>query len=214
MKQENVLIKMDSNIYDLQSAGKIAFLPVMMGIEDNNVFQADSNKAYKVGIMPLPNTKIGFPLGQHRSDRSYFISEQSPAPQACWDWIKFLSSQPTSVAGIPARTSMVNSSEWEASVGKERAAAYRAALANFKPLGEADNHMNQVQGTLFTWYWDAVKAAFNGQALKPVLAALQQKADGYLRCVQATDPNVSLVQHGDSIQACYLQAESNGGGLP
>ena len=39
----------------------------------------------------------------------YYISAQAKEPQACWQWITFLSQEPGAVQGLPARRSLAES---------------------------------------------------------------------------------------------------------
>ncbi|NLF01084.1 MAG: extracellular solute-binding protein [Anaerolineales bacterium] len=59
----------------------------------------------------------------------YFIATDTPYPQACWEWIKFLSGQlPGSLA--PVRRSIAESSAFEQHAGSEVAEVARASLEN------------------------------------------------------------------------------------
>ena len=57
----------------------------------------------------------------------YFISAQAQHPDACWEWISFLSRQIPS-RGVPVRTSLAESADYENRVGEQVAAAARASL--------------------------------------------------------------------------------------
>lgn len=57
----------------------------------------------------------------------YFISAQNPSPEACWQWISFLSEQ-TPHQLTPARRSLAESADFERLVGDEVATVARASL--------------------------------------------------------------------------------------
>jgi multiple sugar transport system substrate-binding protein len=59
----------------------------------------------------------------------YAISAQTAHPQACWQWIDFLSRQMT-YRLMPARKSLAESSAYEARVGENVAAVARASMEN------------------------------------------------------------------------------------
>jgi hypothetical protein len=57
-----------------------------------------------------------------------FIAEDAADPRACWEWITTLSAQPGVVSGLPARASVLESSEFAERVGEDGVATYRATL--------------------------------------------------------------------------------------
>jgi multiple sugar transport system substrate-binding protein len=59
----------------------------------------------------------------------YAISAQTAHPQACWQWVNFLSQQMT-YRLMPARKSLAESSAYEARVGENVAAVARASMEN------------------------------------------------------------------------------------
>jgi ABC-type glycerol-3-phosphate transport system substrate-binding protein len=76
------------------------------------------------GIAPLPQDAQAFTLA---SVYGYAISAQAQNPEACWQWITFLSNEiPPGL--IPARTNVLESAEYEQRVGRAAAQVARASL--------------------------------------------------------------------------------------
>ena len=59
----------------------------------------------------------------------YFIASSAQDPDACWQWIAFLTSR-IPVSTMPVRKSLARSSEYEELVGAEVAAAARNSIEN------------------------------------------------------------------------------------
>jgi maltose-binding protein MalE len=76
------------------------------------------------GVAPMPTGRQGaafaFALG-------YVISADTEFPDACWEWIVYLSHQ-TPPEGMPVRKSVLDSEAFEEEVGEEMAAVTRAAI--------------------------------------------------------------------------------------
>lgn len=150
------------------------------------------------------------------NDRGHYISAQSENPSACWDWIKYLSEQPNLFAGLPARLSIAESPAWEAAVGKEDAAAYRAAIANIKPFyqSELDAQSQVVLWPIIDWRNQVILAALEGQEIQSVLIAQQQKAEAYLDCALALDSSRPSDELNEEYMACRKQADPDGNYQP
>jgi ABC-type glycerol-3-phosphate transport system substrate-binding protein len=76
------------------------------------------------GMAPLPRDAVSFTMG---IVEGYFISDQAQHPDACWQWVAFLSHQ---VPGrfIPVRRSVAESVAYERRAGGEVAAVARASI--------------------------------------------------------------------------------------
>ncbi len=76
-----------------------------------------------LGAAPLPagSTSTG---GGYSTASGYFISADTENVQACWQWITFLTGQPSATQGLPARRSVAESNEYREQIGAERADAY------------------------------------------------------------------------------------------
>jgi len=139
-----------------------------------------------IGVVPLP---AGGGRNGYVQIRGYFISAQSRAPQACWEWLKFLTGQPEAVEGLPARRSVAESQAYRQQVGDERADAYLAAVADVDPHAftlTAAQHpwLHGVEYWLFRAYVQAVRGETSVEA---ALGEAQQLADAYRACVISLD---------------------------
>jgi ABC-type glycerol-3-phosphate transport system substrate-binding protein len=119
----------------------------------------------------------------------YYISKAARNPQGCWEWIKFLSGQPTIFSGIPARQSVANSPTWEAQVGKNLAEVYRLALEHELTqryeLSTSQSSSVWAIGRLLGNAVDAVLA--EGKEPQSVLSETQKKAEAFLSCMVIVD---------------------------
>lgn len=83
---------------------------------------------FRLGIAPLPRDAQPATYGDVEI---YAITAQSQSPDACWQWISFLSAQVDEAYRlVPARRSVAESREYEQVVGREVATAVRASVEN------------------------------------------------------------------------------------
>lgn len=83
-----------------------------------------------VDLVPLPAALDGSRPGGHQATTGYFVSAAAEAPQACWQWITYLTEQPNLGTGLPARRETAESAAYWQQVGSERAAAYLFTVEN------------------------------------------------------------------------------------
>jgi ABC-type glycerol-3-phosphate transport system substrate-binding protein len=213
LKDNGTLFLQDDNWQEMEklmTGGQLAFWSAMMGEKNSYFYMPGQEPPYKIGMVPLPEVEGENPMSGWSNDRGQYISAQSNEAQACWDWIKFLSDKPDLFSGVPARRSMAESPAWEASVGREEAAAYRAAIALAKPAEQVDIQAQQPLWPLYNWRGEAVDAAFKGLDLPPLLQVLQQKAENYLACSLTIDTSMPSEELHQSILDCAKQADPEG----
>lgn len=141
------------------------------------------------GIVPLPVGVDGKSVDDPMAMAGYYISANSPHPQACWNWLRFLSEQPTAVQGVPARRSVTESAAYRQQVGKERAAIYAMILNNYTPSAD---HLILSQHPWLDkarpWREEAYTKIVKGEAdAAEALQVAQQRADAYRTCVIAAN---------------------------
>jgi ABC-type glycerol-3-phosphate transport system substrate-binding protein len=168
--------------YQAISAGKVAMWTDYAGnIHDAYTFP--DGLPFEIGLVPLP---VDIPPQWATQTIQFYISRQAENPEACWEWLKFLSSQPVIFQGIPLRNSVLASPDLDAFLGVETAAAYRAVMARpvreFVLRGEPFNSV-----PLFWWWNETLDDIFNGADPQRVLTELRQKAEVYRDCMIATD---------------------------
>jgi multiple sugar transport system substrate-binding protein len=181
------------------ASGQVAF---WMGLNQNG---PTVDMPFSVGIAPIPQTPTGQGNGATwLSSYGQYISRQAESPQACWDWMKFLSAQPGAFPDIPARRSVVNAAEYAALVGANNAAVYDQAQAD-----SVRSRYDAVLVPINRWKLDTLTAIYQGQDTTALLASAQQKAETYFDCLNlaALAPEERHSLSWDNINPCAQQAD-------
>ncbi|MBE0410069.1 MAG: extracellular solute-binding protein, partial [Anaerolineales bacterium] len=160
--------------YQAISAGKAAMWTDYAGnIHDAYTFP--DGLPFEIGLVPLP---VDIPPQWATQTIQFYISRQAENPEACWEWLKFLSSQPVIFQGIPLRSSVLASPDLEAFLGVETAAAYRAVMA--RPVREFVSRREPFNSVPIFWWWnETLEDIFNGADPQRALTKLRQKAEVY-----------------------------------
>ncbi|MDY6876225.1 MAG: extracellular solute-binding protein [Chloroflexota bacterium] len=158
-----------------------------------------------VGVVPLPAGPDGTGGGGYLTASGYFISAQTENRRACWQWITFLTAQPTAVQGLPARRSLAESDEYRQQVGAERAAAYLASVAGSEqPSTFQFFYEEEWLGGSFFWFGQAYGRVLEGEAsVEEALDAAQEMADDYRACIIAHD----AFSDREQSRACLREAD-------
>ena len=222
IKQGVVLYSNNLSFLGLQDvilSGRVAFWFDDSDITAGGFSQFNSN-TMQVGVAPIPqgldahsNLVDVFP-GMVRALNGHFISKDTKNPQASWQWLSFISADPTSFYGAPVRRSIAASANWEARVGAQTAAVYRAALAQVSPY--------QQNPDTNTDYWAAYSYElpfFLYKVLGKVVAGADPQAtiieeqraiDTYLACIAPLNlvPSVGTTANtNDQITGCAQKAD-------
>ncbi|HSR32672.1 MAG TPA: extracellular solute-binding protein, partial [Anaerolineae bacterium] len=143
-----------------------------------------------VGVVPLPTGPNSAKGSGFQSVDGYFISAQSDAREACWNWITFLTEQPNATSGLPARTSVAKSDAYRQQTGDEQVDAALASVSGgsrasfFQRISDEGNWL----GFASFWLSDAYDRVINGEmTVEESLAAAQESVDAYRDCVIAKD---------------------------
>jgi multiple sugar transport system substrate-binding protein len=157
------------------------------------------------GVVPLPVGADGAAAGG--STTGYFISAQTEARQACWQWITFLTGRPDLTQGLPARRSVAESDAYRQRVGAERAAAYQASVIGTEQASGFDIFSGQSWlGGGVIWLGRAYDQVVNDEASpEEALNAAQRLADDYRACIVAKD----AFSDQEAWQACMLEVDSS-----
>jgi multiple sugar transport system substrate-binding protein len=136
-----------------------------------------------------------------------YISAQTQHPDVCWQWLKFLSGDVSTLGegDFPARRSVAESDAFlkQAPAGAaEVYAAYRPALDRAPTAGSQDGGPNWAQIDLF-WFFRAADRALQGKDLDRELADAQAKTEQFVTCVRG----------GGAPLACAKQADPTYAGL-
>jgi len=167
-------------------------------------------KGLNVGVAPLP-------LGPHSAEGSsfesvngFFISAETEARQACWNWIAFLTQQAGVAYGLPARREVAESDAYRQAVGAERADAYIASISSGSKASFMQR-MSDKEGWLlrftFGWLSNAYDRIVAGDmTVDEAMNAAQEAADVYRDC--AITSNAFQPLDWGALMACYEQANA------
>jgi multiple sugar transport system substrate-binding protein len=164
-----------------------------------------SDQRLNVGVATLPAGPTS-EAGAYRSVSGYFISADTEAPEACWEWITYLTQQPDAVYAVPARRSVVQSEAFRQKVGEERAAVFEASVDGDERLGDLwalGDHEWLGPGAL-VWLGSAYVQVLKGEATaEEALEAAQETFDAYRACIIARD----AFSDDEKIVACVKEAD-------
>ncbi len=136
---------------------------------------------FKVGVAPLP---AGEQASTEFVVHALFISAHAAAPQACWDWIAYLSGRPELVSALPPRRRVASSPGWQARAGDAALPAYRATLAH----GDTSIFRQRWEIPWFAYTYPWLDAAFQatvaGQDARSALATAQVQAERLITCLE------------------------------
>jgi multiple sugar transport system substrate-binding protein len=158
---------------------------------------AAGRQSYTRAIAPPPGAARAAPGSIEAS--GLYISATAQQPDACWQWLKFLSQDVTALAGnFPARRSLAESDAFlkQAPLGAaEVYAAYKPALDRVPEEPQASEARAQVD--LF-WFFRAADRALAGKDLERELADAQALTGRYLNCVQSGGAPAECAKQVDS----------------
>jgi ABC-type glycerol-3-phosphate transport system substrate-binding protein len=210
LHRAQVFLPYTSEWSQLQQAminGKVAFWTVMLS-DPGDWFDGQA-PGYRVGLAPLPVV----PAARFVSwgSKGHFISSHVDDPQACWDWIAYLSQQASVFKGIPARRSVAQSPAWEAVVGAQQAAIYHLALQNALQTSQNARPYSPISWPLIQWQAQAVTAMLQNEDYRTHLPILQQQATAYLACMDAVDrTHLGEAELRQEIRYCAQEADPGG----
>lgn len=186
--------------------GQIAYWTVLAGQQNSLYYDGGQQPSFRIGIAPLPTTasNVAFDASV---EQGLYIARQSAHAAECWNWAKYLSEQPNTWYGVPARTSVAASPAWESSVGKENATVYRIALARLQGT-RMEGKWKIMLLPLNSWRSQAEMGARNGEDVNQLLLIAQQKANVYQACLSQQD--ISSLKEMDlraKVTSCAKQAD-------
>lgn len=103
--------------------GLVGMWTGMLSEQGGQTWRRDWNMNWGVAPMPRDQQSATMTLVE-----GYFISARTTHPDACWDWISFLSDTLPGRMQVPARRSLAESPDWTERVGVEVADAARASM--------------------------------------------------------------------------------------
>jgi ABC-type glycerol-3-phosphate transport system substrate-binding protein len=172
-------------LFELKRQGRVA-----MSFDFGNSFfyvGPGSQPQYTRVIAPPPLGSGPLSLENMRSS-GLFVSAQTQQAQACWEWLKYLSGEPSDLAAqgsFPARRSLAEADAFLQQAPSGAAdvyKAYRVALDRAPASNELPSDSSQID--LF-WFYRAVDRAFQGKALDRELEQAQALTEQHLACVRS-----------------------------
>lgn len=119
--------------------------------------------------------------------RAFAISAKTSHPEACWNWLKYLSTQVVPLDGsFPARPALAQSDAFTSQVAPGAAAVYQTYQAALQRTHSDDRRLQPPDRSLIDYYWffRAIDRAMQGKDLERELDDAQTKTGQYLACVR------------------------------
>lgn len=137
-------------------------------------------------IVPLPRNIATVGLSDIIVEGMY-ISPQSEHPEACWEWMKFLSQHSTSInpLSFPARQSLAQSPTFLSQAAPGAAELYEDYLPRLNdPRALSGQDLFNTPFFDPFWLYRAVDRAIQGRDLAEELAIAEELTNAYLQCVR------------------------------
>jgi ABC-type glycerol-3-phosphate transport system substrate-binding protein len=210
-----LLVQKDDNWEEMNTAfaeGQVAFWISQIGEPWGYYMPYGQSPKYKIGVAPMPKMPISSNYYSWGNTIGLFISQNTQDPQICWDFMKYVSEQPSTFPGVPARRSVNESPAWENLVGPEYADVYRYAISQIKPRSELlATTYSPISWPFYNWRSEALRGVINGEQPRGLLEAAQQKAEDYLSCMAVVDiSKLTEEQQQQEVLACAKQADPDG----
>ncbi len=152
---------------------------VAMWVHDHGHHVAARALDFPVGIARLPAGAVSFPA----TLRVLYISTAATDPDACWEWITFLSAQPQATRLLPVRRDAVASDAWGERAGREVAETWSASLARPRAPQPAW-YTDPVADRALYWFDEALAQVFDGASPADALVEAQGIAFAFVLCMQ------------------------------
>ena len=162
-----------------------------------NLTGSTKRPTMNIGVASLPIGAAGSKGGNYIASNGYYISADTPAKQACWKWITYLTTAVDVKQGLPARKSVATSEAYQQKVGTERAAAYRASLGETGTSSVYEFFSGKNSWLSYAIFWLAKaygQVADGSVPADKALADAQKMADDYRACVVQNDAQSDVKQ--------------------
>jgi ABC-type glycerol-3-phosphate transport system substrate-binding protein len=150
------------------------------------------SKTWKVAVMPQGEGDLLLRWGN-----GYYITAHTAYPEACWEWIRFLSEHLEAGGTVPPRRSLVESEAYRQRVGAEAAVVFRYILEH--AVGTPVEWDPRVE----FWLMEAYRKVVDGGDAEAALQAAQQMVETYEACVATLGDTADEVAR----TACALEAD-------
>jgi hypothetical protein len=159
-----------------RSQGRVAFWLEAQDRYGGTTMMSSTSK-----LAPLPRDPRALPV--FTIALAGYISAQSQQPQACWQWLRFLSEQPDVLPGTYLARASLASGTTATVAGATAPEVYAAAsLLAPAPGGPTSDVFDDPRIDLF-WFYQEVDNAIQGKDLRQELSVAQRTTEAYLACV-------------------------------
>ncbi|NOK58404.1 MAG: hypothetical protein GFH27_549279n210 [Chloroflexi bacterium AL-W] len=159
---------------------------VAMWLESGITFGAPDAAAVEAAVAPLPGGTADNRADDVVVTTGLYIAADTPHTDACWQWLRYLSADTTSLGGgFPARTDVASpASETQPAGQAEIDTIYQEALAQ-PTQGEGQTFFLRDPDLDPFWFYQALDRALQGASLEQELTNAQQLTEAHLACVDA-----------------------------
>jgi ABC-type glycerol-3-phosphate transport system substrate-binding protein len=156
---------------------------------------------FETGAAPLP---VGVQASTEFDVSAYYISAHTSEPQACWEWLRFLSDQPEAVGLLPVRRSVLPPPElWQGRVSASAWLAYQATLEYTHTSLFDLRWESPWLAYTYPWLDAAFQAVVGGEDAAGALREAQDKAQALVACLEAVE---GFSDH-EQLRACARQVD-------
>lgn len=167
-------------VAQLVANGQVAFWDTSF----NTWFFNNVEPTFPTGEIAMPSTPL--PVGISLNN-GFYISAHAENPKACWEWIRFLSSQPAASQFWPVRRSVAASPEWQTLVGSEKTALFQTVNERLIPSTPSSPE----RFALLSLWNEAKGQIYSGVSPEIALSDAQAKADLYFSCMESNSPQAA-----------------------
>jgi multiple sugar transport system substrate-binding protein len=157
---------------------------------------------FEYGFAPMPLAAEGKGYEQIYFS-GYFITAEAAHPQACWDWLIFLTEQPGETGGLPARRSVAESEAFRQQVGEELADVYQFVISHSQEAARLPVDEIGRIGISAYWFYAAYDRIIEGEEAETALAWAQDMAEDFAACLASRED----LEGQELIKTCARQVD-------
>jgi len=163
---------------------------------------------FEYGFVPMPLAPEGKGYRQIFFS-GYFITAEAAHPQACWDWLIFLTERPGEMGGLPARRSVTESEAFRQQVGEELVDVYQFVISHTEEAARPPVDERGQIGVSAYWFYVAYDSIIAGEETETALAWAQDMAEDFAACLASRED----LEGQELIKTCATQVDPDFPGL-